>query len=218
MKKRKILTYCFFFFRKRWYEQQQNMIESTTDWSKSILLTLSYIPFDEYYDLLLMDIEQILRVTPIYHVETFEKMLFIGILIHMINTLPELNTIKIYSLSLDLPRKLTTEELMILESTKTTSKITKVYLGEIFDIREINFLFKLCPYMSFLHIDSMKNMDIYTFKKDILDKINHDSNEFLRLLCIHIPTVNNQMFKNLQVLFSDYIATRIDQNIYLQWK
>ena len=48
--------------------------------------------------------------------------IFIGILIQAINILPKLDTLKIHSLSLDQPRNLSFEELVIFCSTENTNK------------------------------------------------------------------------------------------------
>ena len=55
----------------------------------------------------------------------------------MVDLLPELNTLKIHSLSLYEPRMLNSEELITLSSLEDTSKITKVYLEKMNEIEEL---------------------------------------------------------------------------------
>ena len=64
-------------------------------------------------------------------------------------------------------------------------------------IEEIYFLIKLCPRMEYLKIDSINNIDYQLFIRDILMKINNDCNQYLRSLCIHIPTADDEIIEKL---------------------
>jgi hypothetical protein len=94
------------------------------------------------------EIERVLTITQIYHLEISEKIISIPVLIQVVNLLPD----KIHSLSTDETKELTVRELFILCSMKETSKITKVYLEQIGDVQELDFLFTLCPYMEYFKV------------------------------------------------------------------
>lgn len=93
-----------------------------------------------------------------------------------------------------------------------------------FAIEEVYSLMKLCPYMSYLKIDSFDNMKIDVFIRNIFKKIKRESNQYLRLLCFRAPTNDDPMIKTLEKmkkdkkLLNDYTINRIDNYIFLQWK
>jgi hypothetical protein len=118
-----------------------------------------------------MHIENILNVTQIHHLEISHEKILIDILIQITNSLPQVNTMKIHSLSLDQPRDSETEELIIFPSTKSTNQITKVCLEKMFAVEEVYSLMKLYPHMSYLKINSFDNMKVNVFIRNISKKI-----------------------------------------------
>ncbi|CAF2855218.1 unnamed protein product [Rotaria sp. Silwood2] len=114
-------------------------------------------------------------------------------LIEVLSLFTELTTLKIHSLSLHEPTMLNSEELFILFSTEDTSKVTKVYLEIMNDIEDFNFLLKLCPYMKYFKVDSIKRIDFKFVLRYIFQKIKDDINDNLRLLCCPIPTTDDEM-------------------------
>jgi hypothetical protein len=74
-------------------------------------------------------------VTQIYYFEILEEV-SIGILIHIINSLRELKSLKIHSFSSRRPKHINDEEFVPLYSASNTSKITKVYLHEMYEIED----------------------------------------------------------------------------------
>jgi hypothetical protein len=131
---------------------------------------------------------------------------------------------KVHSLSLDQVKDSDTEEIIDLPSTTSTNQITKVYLEKMFAIEEVYSLIKLCPYISYLKIDSFDNMKIDMFIRNIFKKIKRESNQYLRLLCLNAPANDDPMIKTLEKmkkdkkLLNDYTINRIDNYIFLQWK
>jgi len=216
-------TNSFISFRKRWYEQL-NVDNSTMEFSKSIRLSLSYIPPDEYYEVLITDIKTILSLTQIHHLEISDEKTLVDILMEITNALPQVTTMKLHSLSLDQATELETDELIVFPSTTSTNQITKVYLEKMSAIEEVYSLMKLYPYMSYLKIDSFDNMKVDVFIRKVLKKINRQSNQYLRSLCFRAPTTADPMIKTLEKmkndkkLIDDYAINRVDNYIYLQWK
>ncbi len=91
-------------------------------------------------------------------------------------------------------------------------------------IDEIYFLMQIFPRINSFHLNSINNINVELFIRDILLKINEDSNQYLRLLCLRVPTVDDQMIKKLEImihlnkLLVDYQIKRVMDHIYLQWK
>jgi len=101
--------------------------------------------------------------------------------------------------------------------------ITKVYLEILNDINELNFLMKIFPQMTYLKIDLINNINIQTFLRYILRKIQNESNIYVRLLSICVSAIDDkiiaqliQMISSEKLLFNDTIK-RILDHIYLQW-
>ena len=134
--------------------------------------------------------------------EILENFFFIGELIQAIDILSELKSLKIHSLSLDQPRELSEDEVDILLSTEYSSKITNVCLSEMIKIQEVYFLMQLCPYMNYFKLDCIKNMNIESFLRDIINKITSERNQYLRLLCVKVPDADDKMIKKLDEIIN----------------
>jgi len=70
-------------------------------------------------------IEHVLTITQIYHLEILEKDFLMPYLIEAVNLLPNITTLKIHSLSTDETFELIVNEIFISCSTKETSQILK---------------------------------------------------------------------------------------------
>jgi hypothetical protein len=101
------------------------------------------------------------------------------------------------------------------------NKITEVYLEQLNDFKELDFLLELCGYVKHLHINSLPNINIESFIREILLRIRGDSNECL--LCLRIPTVDDQLIEKLKKIIDsnarlvDFTIKRVVDTIYLQW-
>jgi hypothetical protein len=213
----------FVSFRKRWYEQP-NVDNSTMELTESTRLSLLYIPSDESYEFQIMYIENILDVTRIYHFEIPEEEILLDILIQMINALPQVTTLKLHSLSIDQVTDSETEEPIVFPMTTSTNRITKVYLEKMFIIEEVYSLMKLCSNMSYLKVNSLDNMKVDVFIRNIFNKINCESNQYLRLLCVPAPTNDDSIIKILETMknkkksLDSYTIKHVGDHIFLQWK
>ncbi|CAF4163032.1 unnamed protein product, partial [Adineta steineri] len=181
-------------------DTQDKIINSSTGHSQSNRLILHDIPYNKSYEI------------------------FIGLLIQILGALPQLIPLKLHSLSINKPRKLSSEEIDILSSIKNTSQIKYVYLQKMIKIEDIDFLMRLCLSMVYLKIDYTNKINVEIFVRNILEKIDCKLNERLRLLCFHIPTVDDAMVKQLknminsEKLLVNYTIQRGCENVYLQWK
>ncbi|CAF1307481.1 unnamed protein product [Adineta steineri] len=211
--------------KKRWYEDTQDkIINSSTEHSQSNRLTLNDIPYKESYEVLIEKIYHVSFISQICHVEIPYDKIFIGLLIQILGALPQLISLKLHSLSINKPRKLSSKEMDILSSIKNTSQIKYVYFQKMIKIEDIDFLMRLCPSMVYLKIDYANNINVEIFVRNILKKMNCKLNEHLRLLCFHIPVVDDEMAKkfenmiNSEKLLVNYTIQRGCENVYLQWK
>ena len=69
-------------------------------------------------------------------------------------------------------------------------------------IEEIYFLIRLCPRIEYLKVGFMHNINIQLFIKNILKKIKDDYNQYLRSLCLHIPTADDTMIQKLKQMIN----------------
>jgi hypothetical protein len=184
--------------------------------SKSIRLILTPSSCDEYPEMPMMNIEYISTKTAFYHLEVQKEQIDFSTLINIIYKLPELDSLKIHSLSLSSSKSLSTEK-MIRRFVSNENKITKVCLENMIEIEEVYFLIKFCPCMNYLQVNSIKTMDVELFIHRILSKLNANRNHNLRLLCIGLSEANNKMINSNNFLFRYTIKWEFDK-IYLQWE
>jgi hypothetical protein len=184
--------------------------------SKSIRLILTPSSSDEYREMPMMNIEYISTKTAFYHLEVQEEQIDFSTLINIIYKLPELDSLKIHSLSLSSSKSLSIEK-MIRRFVSNENKITKVCLENVIEIEEVYFLIKFCPCMNYLQVNSIKTMDVELFIHRILSKLNANRNHNLRLLCIGLSEANNKMINSKNFLFRYTIKWEFGK-IYLQWE
>jgi hypothetical protein len=205
-----------FFFRHKWYN-------SSHEYSKSTQLTIKYVYSSEPPDILLNQIKRILNFTQIYHLN-IEQKIADETLMQIIHLLPDLISLKLNSLSfyqtpLFLKRKFPTAS-----ASEHAKNIKYVYLDKTFTNQDAYFLMSFCPQMEYFNVECIQNINIQTFLRDILNEINQNHYECLRLLCIYITTADEQMIKQLDQMISDekllldYTIHRELYNIYLKWK
>ncbi|CAF4243927.1 unnamed protein product [Rotaria sp. Silwood2] len=186
-------------YKKRWYEYtQEKILNSSVEYSKSTRLIVTFVDNDDFEEPMTIDTTHILTVAQIYHLEISEENVHVAALIEAVSLLPELTTLKIHSLSLRGSRMLNSEELLTLASMEDRSKIIKVYLEMMNDIEEFYFLLKLCPYMEYLKVNSIKRMDFKFVLRYIFKKIKDDCNDHLCLLCFRIPIANDEIIKKIK--------------------
>jgi hypothetical protein len=133
------------------------------------------------------------------HVNINYQNIPIGRLIRIIQSLPNLDSIKICSLSPIEPGWLVGQDGGILFSTSINNKITKINLELITDIEQVNVIFYICRHIKYFQVNVPENMNLETFVRFIVKKastyIPH-----LTSLCICLSNVNEQMISNLQEL------------------
>lgn len=209
-------------FRRPWYEFN---IQFNDPLSKSTRLIITDISSPESQELINMHINRALTVAQIYHLVIEDEQIFNGTLRKAVNLLPDLMTLDIYSLSFEESRELCEEEVDVLLSRESTSQITKVCLGMMMQITDIYFLMDVCPKMEYLRVCSLNDMDVELFLRSILDKINSENNQHLRLLSFIVEGANDELIQKLtkmidtEKLITNYSIQYVYRdNIFLQWK
>jgi hypothetical protein len=168
-----------------------------------------------------MHINRALTVGQIYHLVIQDEEIFNGTLRKAVNLLPDLMTLDICSLSFEESKELCEEEV----SRESTSQITKVCLAMMMEITDIYFLMDICPKMEYLRVCSLNDMDVELFVREILNKINSENNQHLRLLSFIVEGANDELIQKLakiidtEKLIVDYSIQYVYlDNIFLQWK
>ncbi len=199
-------------------------------------MTITYVPFDASEEALPVDIQRVLTITQIYHLEISEENLLVGTLSQLLRLLPDLITLQIYSLSLDEIKELCDNECVlcsikelcdiefVLFSIKDRRQVTKVYLEKMNEIQEFYLLLMFCPNMAYFKVRRIINMDVKLFLRRVFETLDHDCNAHLRSLVFRVPAADDQMVKSLHKMINDeklcidYSIKRALDDIYLQWK
>ncbi|CAF3892652.1 unnamed protein product [Adineta steineri] len=204
-------------FKERWYEYP-------IEHSKLTQLTIKYVYSNELPDILLNQIKRVLNFTQIYHLNIEQKISFER-LMQIIHLLPDLISLKVNPLSFyEAISRFGNQKLPTTFAFEHASNIKYVCLEKTCTMEDISFLMSFCPHMEYLNVEWIKNMNIQSFLREILNKINQNHHEYLHALCIHIATADDQMIKQLkqmiddEKLLLDYTIYRQLYNIYLKWK
>jgi hypothetical protein len=172
---------------------------------------------------LISDISPVFTVLQINHLIIECHDIFIGTLIEILRLLPNLDSLKVYSLALVKRRCLSVPEVETFRLVSKNNKITKVNLERINELAEIEFLIDLCPSMEYFEVYCSDEIDLKLFVRFILMKTNRCIPN-LCTLCLSITEENDTMVKtlqemiNLEALLDDYTITRIYDKIYIQLK
>jgi len=176
-----------------------------------------------FEDVVQKQIEHILRITQIYHLEILEKDFLMPYIIEAVNLLPNITTLKIHSLSTDGTTKLTDKEFTMFYSMHLRSKITKVYFEEIGDIRVLDFFLTLCPYVRYVKIGRINTMNVQLFLHDIFETIHYNYYHHFRSLCFPVQTPDDRIVEIIEELIKyeklyHFTIKRVLNTVYLQWK
>jgi hypothetical protein len=98
--------------------------------------------------------------TPIYHLEFCKRPILIRTLIDIINDLPNLDPLKISSVSIVKAKRLSKKEKELIDDVINYNKITKVYLENMIKFKEISHLIDLFPQMKYLQIGLTNDINI----------------------------------------------------------
>jgi hypothetical protein len=91
----------------------------------------------------------------------------------ILKLIPELDSLKISSLLINENDGIEIDQ----------NQITKVYLGKLNDLKQIDLLLEIFPHMNYFQLDSTKNINIQVCFQYIINKIKTISNHQLRFVC-----------------------------------
>ncbi|CAF4138930.1 unnamed protein product [Rotaria sordida] len=213
-------------YQKRWYEYdtQNQIINSSDELSKSIRLRLDEVCPEQWTKTIYLNdyINHVLCLTHIYHLEIRAK-IFCDKLMEILHLLPDVITLKIYSLSILKRENLSKDEIEFLYILLPKNQIQKISFGNMKDTDELYMLILICSRINHLHIECINYMHAEWLIELILTEIKVVSNSLLRLLCFSIPEANDEMCEKLQEMIDrenlrfDFIIKHVMNKIYLQW-
>jgi hypothetical protein len=201
--------------------KQQNLNKSSTKLIRSIQLTIHSIlpgidqPFIDKYKVI-FDTLQFTHLTIDYPTISDEM------LVKMVQLLRNLDSLKLSSLQLTRPDCSCGNVANMYFPTSINSKITKVYLKEITDMEQVNFLLFLCHYVEHFQVHVSRTMDLDMLLRLILIKISTDVPQ-LRSLCLCVPNAHEGIIHQLENLveserlLSNYMIKRSGNNVLLKW-
>jgi hypothetical protein len=108
---------------------------------------------DKWRDIININNKHVLPVAQIYHLTISVEKIFLGILIPLVNSLPDLISLKLHSLSFTEPEGMNPNDIAIFFSMEPKNKIKKLYLEKINAKEELHFLSALCPYVEYVKVD-----------------------------------------------------------------
>ena len=145
-----------------------------------------------------------------------------GVLIDVIQHLPNLHSLVVESLASMQKRHLSVEETRAFRMVSQKKSISKVRLVNVDCLSEIQFLLDLCSGVQYLQIDHLNDLDLASFVRLILMKnVKYLPNLFF--VCFGCPPSNNDLLQKLdrmirfEQLRQDYTIEQIQENIYLRW-
>jgi hypothetical protein len=178
-------------------------------WSKSIFI-------NEYID-------HALSVTQINHLESPTRV-SLDELSEILSLLPEVETLKISSLSFSNPTCLSEKDIEFVFCLLIENHITKVFLKKMVQIADIYFLSLISPRINHLQINFINYKHVESVVGFILTEIKTKTDCLLRVMCFCVATPDDGMGKKLEKmikkvnLLADFMIKHAMDKIYLQWK
>ncbi len=218
----------FVSFRKRWYEHLLPRIDHSSLQSfESGQMTVKGDIFTDNVNSLSTTTDPNLILTQFYHLIVNMETVSGEELVEVLHDLPKIISLKLHrvtpfqqfdSSEEDDDDDDDDEEQKCFIQVSETNKITEIYLEQMNDFKELDFLLGLCHHIKHLQINSLQKINIESFIREILARITGDSNHYLCLLCLRIPTADDQLIEKLQKIIDvDCNIKRIMDKIFLQW-
>ncbi len=213
-------NFAFSSFREEWYQLNEgNEHFSNVDQpSQSVVLPDTYGTLAFCHRLHSDQLVQIFASLQINHLIIECKDIFISVLIRVLSLVPNLNSLKIRSLSLSNPVCLFDQVVGVISKK---NNISKVNLEQINEFEEVQFLINLCPHLQYFQVGCSDKVDLKSLVRSILMKTTQTITE-LRTLCLNVEQPNDEMIKELQDLIhhgqwcQNYTIMYINEKIYIQ--
>ncbi|CAF3413798.1 unnamed protein product [Rotaria socialis] len=147
----------------------------------------------------------------------------VKVLIELLRLLPNLESLKISSLSMVQSKLLSITDTKEHLSLSFSNKITKVRIDKITEKSQIQFIINLCPRMKYFDVDCILNIDLRMFISFLL------TNQITRIphlcfLCLNVPSATENTIQiitrtiELETFIDNYTIQRVENKIFLQWK
>ncbi|CAF4363759.1 unnamed protein product, partial [Rotaria sp. Silwood2] len=190
------IKYMIYPYKKTWYNY---IDDNNIEYSTSTSLIFTNFRTWSYDEMIFEQIKHVLTITQIYHLSIIEEH-SIHLAIQLMNLLPDLITLKIHSIPSDETTTFTFEEFCTVAAFKSYSKIAKVYIEEINDTNDLDYISLLCPHMKFLQVKRF-NINIQFCLRTFL-KVIYNNNDIcsIRSLCFDVSTMDDEIIQNFDIM------------------
>ncbi len=189
------------------------------EYSKSVRLIIEDLYPEQFFKTLSINsyINHVLTVTKIYHLEIQENICFCK-LCEILSLLPELDTLRLYSISFSKLDYLSDEELDNLVILLIKNQVKKFSLEKRIGMEEFHLLISSLPHLNYFQINCVDYKYAQYLLKFILKFLKNEPNDFLRLFCFSIPAADDNMVKKLEDIIWNFTIKRVLDNIYVHRK
>ncbi|CAF4352541.1 unnamed protein product [Rotaria sp. Silwood2] len=211
------------YFKLKFIQNNDDIFNQNTTNNCFIQMTVEDYILTERFQLNINKLKATFIAIRFTHLNINNNNMCISMLIEILRLLPNLESLKISSLSMLQSTVLSFEDIKKYILISIINKITKVKLDKITEKKQIQFLINLCPRMQYFEVDCMSNADLSTFMTFILiNQMTHIPN--LCFLCLNVPNANENMIKNLamtielETIIDKFKIQRIGNKFFLYWK
>ncbi|CAF4951081.1 unnamed protein product [Rotaria sp. Silwood1] len=210
-------------YSKHKYIQNNNIITQKKTNNCSIQMTIEDYMLTEQYRSNINKLKPTFSAIRFTHLNINNNNISISMLIEILRLLPNLESLKLSSLSIIQSTTLSVEDTKQYLLVSVMNQITKVKLNKVTEKIQIQFLINLCPRMQYLEVDCMSYTDLEMFMTFILiNQITHIPD--LYCLCLNVPNANDHMIKTialtieLETIIDNYKIQRIGNKFFFHWK
>ncbi|CAF3978019.1 unnamed protein product, partial [Adineta steineri] len=233
------MSFSIYSYRKEWIDLHEHM--NTDIYSKQSLIEDNCISNQEKTDhsiiqLIIQDaqytelnwqflnkLKSTFKAIQFTHLDIEYDSMCIHMLLDIISSLPNIESLKLSSLPIFSTESLPIEDTENYLSVLAINKITKVKLRQIIDEQELEFFINLCPHMQDLELECMSNTGVPSLMKLIL------MNRRIRIpdlyyLCFIIPMADENMVRTLakiidsETVNDNYTIQRSGNKMSVHWK
>ncbi|CAF4002940.1 unnamed protein product [Rotaria sordida] len=147
-----------------------------------------------------------------------------SILIKIFNLLPNINSMIISSLPLPKEMYEYDEFTIIHKILLQDNKITNVTLRNISELKQIDLIIDICPWIQYLTLERISDVDLKLVVRRTLSKIKKNHIRRPITICIYVVDANNNMMQQLEKiinskkLLKNCTLNRQYDRFYLQWR
>ncbi|CAF4837028.1 unnamed protein product [Rotaria socialis] len=208
-------------YAKRWHELNElngnHHFYYIEQQQQSVIVTISEHFHIDSEDFFFSNFHPVLTTFQVSHLVIESKTISIRTLIEFLHLLPNLDSLKLCSLSLlDLTNFSRTEN-ETLHSISKNSKITKVNLEQTTQLADVELLIDLCPQLQYFEMKDFTAMDFKLFIQFVTMKI-FKSIHHSCVLCFCMTEANDKAFELLQDIIPIETMACVYNKIYIKLK